>query len=158
MVNKYANWFIWTAAAVLTVTGIAKASGAFGSAQVLGTADPLFGLPFRHLMLLVSAVELFIACLCFCVKKRPVLKIALIAWIASSFLVYRLGLWWLDWKHPCSCLGKLTDTLHISPHSADNLIKVLLAYLLIGSYGLLLNQWRKTRQVLFEAKNEKGHA
>src|SRR6185295_1259152 len=132
----------WTAAAVLTVTGIAKASGAFGNAQVLGTADPLLVLQFRHLMLLVSAVELFVACMCFFVENRPVLKIALIAWMASNFFVYRLGLWWLEWKHPCSCLGNLTDALQISPQSADNLIKVLLAYLLIGSYGLLLNQCR----------------
>jgi hypothetical protein len=57
--------------------------------------------------------------------------------------MYRLGLWWMDWKKPCSCLGNLTDALHISPQTADNITKVLLAYLLIGSYGLLLWQWKQ---------------
>jgi len=66
-------------------------------------------------------------------------------------VVYRLGLWWMHWHRPCSCLGNLTDALHISPQVADNVMKVLLAYLLIGSYGLLIwKRWleRKTVAVI----------
>jgi hypothetical protein len=40
-------------------------------------------------------------------------------------------------------MGSLTSALHLSEKAADNIMKVVLAYLLIGSYGLLLWQWRK---------------
>ncbi|MBI3849679.1 MAG: hypothetical protein HY298_05230 [Verrucomicrobia bacterium] len=44
-----------------------------------------------------------------------------------------------------TCLGHLTDALHMSPQTADELMKVILAYLLIGSYALLQYQWRKAQ-------------
>ena len=45
----------------------------------------------------------------------------------------------------CGCFGNLipqTGTLRISPQVADKIKKVVLAYLLIGSYGLLIWEWR----------------
>lgn len=66
----------------------------------------------------------------------------LLAWMTTNFLLYRLGLWWLDWKRPCPCLGNLTDALGISPAMADTIGKGLLAYLLVVSYALLILDWR----------------
>lgn len=68
-----------------------------------------------------------------------------VAWISTGFLVYRLGLWSLDWHHPCGCMGSLAGVLHISDQAADNIMKGVLAYLLIGSYLLLALQWRGAR-------------
>ncbi len=74
-------------------------------------------------------------------NKRQTLALGLVAWMSTNFVVYRLGLWWMDWHRPCSCLGNLTDALHISPQLADNIMKWLLFFLLIGSYGLLARRW-----------------
>jgi hypothetical protein len=87
-------------------------------------------------MLAVGVGELVIASICLFAKSQT-MKLWLIAWLATTFVVYRLGLWWIGWKKPCSCLGNLTDALHLSPQAADNLMEVILAYLLIGSHGLL---------------------
>lgn len=139
------NWFIRSAAMILLITGIAKVWTALGSVKLLTVADPIVGISFKHLMLAVGAVEIAIALACF-FSKRQMLALGLVAWISTSFVVYRLGLWWMGWKSPCGCLGNLTDALHISPQTADNLMKVVLAYLLIGSYGLLIWQWREGRR------------
>jgi hypothetical protein len=96
-------------------------------------------------MLAVGMVELVIACVCVFAKARQ-LALGLIAWLATSFVVYRLGLWWMEWRRPCGCLGNLTDALHISPQTAENITKVILAYLLIGSYSILFWQWRQGPQ------------
>ena len=61
----------------------------------------------------------------------------MIAGLSTLFAVYRIGLWSLGWHRPCSCLGNLTDALHLSPVIVDNVMKVLLAYLMIGSYSIL---------------------
>jgi hypothetical protein len=141
---RLAGRFILTFAAVLLVTGLAKVGSAFGNSKFLAVIDPIFGIKFGQLMLAVGVVEIVIAAICF-FSKRQTLKLGLVAWLSTNFVVYRLGLWWMDWKKPCSCLGNLTDALHISPQTADNIMKVLLAYLLIGSYGLLIWQWKKRR-------------
>jgi hypothetical protein len=129
----------------LALTGLAKAFSAIGSARALDLPDPLIGTPFRQLLLLVGLIELLIAFFCLFTDKRRVGLLA-VAWLSSNFLVYRLGLWFIGWHHPCACMGSLTGVLHLSDNAADNIMKGVLAYLLIGSYGILLWQWRAARR------------
>ena len=140
--SSFPNRFVLSAGATLAITGIAKIWSTLGNAKMLAVADPITGISFRWLLLAVGAAELVIALVCF-FSKRQTLALGLVAWICINFLVYRLGLWWMDWHRPCSCLGNLTDALHIPPQLADNVMKVVLAYLLVGSYGMLLWRWRR---------------
>jgi hypothetical protein len=139
------KWFLRLAGGTLVLTGLAKAFSAIGAARALDTADPLIGIPFRQLMLLVGLVELFIAFFCLFTDKRR-LSLLAVAWISTNFLVYRLGLWFIGWHRPCGCMGSLSDMLHLSPRAADNIMMGVLAYLLIGSYALLFAQWRAARR------------
>jgi hypothetical protein len=56
------------------------------------------------------------------------------------FLVYRLGLILVHYHKPCSCLGHLSDALHISPNAVNIAMKIVLEYLLLGSFAMLF--WR----------------
>ena len=135
--------FKYSAGAILVVTGVAKIWSRFGSAKALALIDPITGFTFRQLMWAVATAEIVVTLACF-FSRRQNLALGLVALLATDFLVYRVGLWWIGWHRPCNCLGSLTDALHISPQAADNIMKVVLAYLLIGSYGLLIrNFWRK---------------
>jgi hypothetical protein len=136
--------FLKLAGGALALTGLAKAFSAIGPARALDVPDPLIGLPFRQLLLLVGLAELFIAFFSLFTDKRR-LSLLAVAWISTNFLVYRLGLWFIGWHRPCGCMGSLSDMLHLSPHAADNIMKGVLAYLLIGSYALLFAQWRQRR-------------
>jgi hypothetical protein len=138
--------FLRSAGMVLGVTALAKALSAIGPARALDIADPLIGIPVRQLLLLVGLAELFIAFFCLFTDKRR-LSLLAVAWISTNFLVYRLGLWFIGWHRPCGCMGSLSDMLHLSPRAADNIMKWVLAYLLIGSYALLFVQWRQRRGV-----------
>ena len=142
--GSLARKFVLSAGVILAFTGIAKAWSGLGNSKFLAVVDPIIGIKFGTLMLLVGVAEIAIALVCF-FSKRQTLALGLVAWMSTNFVVYRLGLWWMDWKKPCSCLGNLTDAVHISPQLADNIMKVLLAYLLIGSYGLLVWQWKQRR-------------
>ena len=46
---------------VFVITGLAKAFSATGSARALDVTDPIIGVAFRHLLLAVGLLELFIA-------------------------------------------------------------------------------------------------
>lgn len=129
----------------MAVTGVAKVWTALGDVKLLAVADPIVGISFKHLILSVGVMEVAVALACL-FSKRETLALGLIAWISTSFAVYRFGLWWVDWKSPCGCLGNLTDALNISPQAADNIMKLVLAYLFIGSYGMLAYEWRQKRR------------
>lgn len=116
----------------------------FGTAKLLVVADPILGIQFRHLMLVVGMVEIVVALLCFFSKGQK-LVMGLVAWLATNFVVYRIGLWWVGYNKPCSCLGNLTDALHIPPETADTAMKTILAYLLLGSYASLFWLWQQKR-------------
>ncbi len=139
--NKLIRLFAIVAAFVFIVTGTAKIWSALGDAKVLSINDPILNIKFGRLLLAVGALEIAIAAFCLISDKR-VLQLSLLAWLASLFAVYRVGLSWMGWRGVCPCLGNLTDALHISPRVADNFMKAMLAFLLIGSYGLLLSHWK----------------
>ena len=64
-----------------------------------------------------------------------------VAWFATNLLAYRIGMVVMGWHHPCPCLGSFTGVIHLSATAADKLMKIVLAYLLIGSYVALGWNW-----------------
>jgi hypothetical protein len=144
--HKSTKLFIVSASIILILTAVAKIVSAFGSVSVLDVADPLFGIPFRHLMLAVGVTELIVAAICLCTKNTT-LSIGLIAWIATQFLLYRFALWAVGWQKPCGCLGHVTDALNISAHTADWIMKGALTYLFAGSWFLLSSGYLKKSRV-----------
>lgn len=127
----------------LAITGLAKLYGAFGNARILEIQDPILGVSYRYLMLIVGLTEIGISCLCIIANAQHI-SVVLVAWIATNFLLYRIGLWFINWRGACPCLGNLTDALHISSRTADNLTKMLLTYMFVGSY---IACWRLYRKV-----------
>lgn len=153
------RWLAFSYGVIVVVTGVGKVWSGLGNSKSLAVNDPIIGIKFGQLMLLVGVAEIAIALVCF-FSKRQTLALGLVAWLSTNFVIYRLGLWWMNWHRPCGCLGNLTDALHIRPETADNIMKGLLAYLLIGSYGLLIWRWgqknRKARMAHGGLKMERA--
>ena len=143
MLQNVQHLFRLSAAAILTITGAAKVWSAFGSAGILKNIDPILGLQFGRFIFSVGVLEFVVAGVCLLASPQ-IISAGIIAWFATILLVYRLGLWWIGWHRPCSCLGNLTDAIHIPPQTADTAMKIILAYLLIGSYGTLFWLWRQS--------------
>ena len=110
------SWFVISAAGTLLVAGLAKLWSAFAPVKVLAAADPIVGIPFGHLLVLVGLVELVIAGICLLGERRS-LSLGLIAWLATTFLFYRFALWWVGWRSPAGARACITDALHIPPQA-----------------------------------------
>jgi hypothetical protein len=141
---KMTRLFYCSAAMVLLVTAAAKFISSAGHAKILLERDPVTGFQFRDLFRIVGGIEIAVAVVCI-FSKRICLSAGLMAWLATSFLAYRTCLVWIGYHWPCSCLGNLTDALHIPPQTADTVMKIILAYLLIGSYATLFWLWKQKR-------------
>jgi len=140
--DALARGFIGILCATLILTASAKVFSVIaGFSGLLQIDDPLFALKFDYLLLAAAALEVGVAAICI---LRPVVEgLVALAWLSVVFLAYRIGLWSIGWQKPCSCLGNLTDALHISPQLADNLMKSLLIFMLVGSVSLLLLNGRE---------------
>ena len=128
--------FFFTSGLLLLTTATAKLISSGGTALSLQMGDPIFHLSFREMFIAMGIMESVIGLICFLAKSVR-LRAGLLAWLSSAFVVYRIGLNWMGWHKPCSCLGNLTDVLHISSEAADIASKIILAYLIIGSYAIL---------------------
>lgn len=135
--------FVVSSGIILALTGSAKIVASLGKSRLLEVQDPILGISWGALMLLVGLLELVLACFCFSERLREP-TLALIAWLATVFLAYRVALSVAGWHQGCPCLGNLTAALHIHPRTADWALRVILAYLLVASYGALLSSRRRS--------------
>jgi len=148
--RKLLNKFIYSSGILLVITALAKLISSFGSGTILQMRDPLTGFQFQDLFRIVGGIEVAVALVCI-FGKRTWLQAGLVAWLATSFLAYRIGLVAVGYHRPCSCMGNLTDALHIPPQTADTAMKIILAYLLLGSYATLFWLWRQHKKAALSA-------
>ena len=140
MRQKFLKYFLKGAGVLFLVTGIAKIVAVSDSSAVLKTIDPVFHIQFRWLGFGVGCLEFVAAVLCL-FRRASTLNLAVVAWLATNFLVYRTALALQGWQIPCRCLGSLTGSLPISTQAASTITAWLLSALVCGSYALLLWQW-----------------
>jgi hypothetical protein len=150
MNQRSVAFFIHSSGILFLLTAGAKLVSAAGTARVLNSLDPVFFISFRNVLCLAAFAELGVAAVCLFGKSRK-LQACLIAMLATNFILYRLGLYWQGYRKMCDCLGNITDALHIPPQTADTTMKIVLAYLLIGSYATLFWLWRQKRKTLSAA-------
>lgn len=63
--DSFSNWFTLSAGVILGITGIAKVWSGLGNSKLLAVVDPIIGIKFGHLMLVVGVAEIVIALVCF---------------------------------------------------------------------------------------------
>jgi len=137
MKNRIARAFLWSAGGILFVTAAVKLASAAGSARSLNAPDPILDLSLRNVFRFAGAIELAVAANS-CVPSRFVFRTLSVAWLATLFAIYRLGLLWIHYAGPCPCLGSLTEGLPLPQWAADRLMRFALLYLLLGSYSIVL--------------------
>lgn len=145
MALKFVRLFVGSAGVLLLITAVAKLFTTFDHAKILHVRDPILTVSFRVLFWVLGLVEWLIALTCF-FSKQTQLQLILLAWLSTNFVFYRIGLLWIGYVKPCSCMGNLTDALHIPPQTADIVMEIILAYLLIGSYVALSWLWWKRKK------------
>jgi len=122
-------------AAILFVTGTLKLIGLFTSRSEIGP-DPLFSfLTIRQLLFVSAALEIGVAFAA--IFLRPIrLRACLLAWLATLFAIYRIGLWCVGYNGPCRCAGPIGNWVPGHEGTVSALIRGALFYLLLAGYGV----------------------
>jgi len=145
--SKAIRFFTQSAGVILLATAAGKLVSANGSARILQIFDPILSITFRDVFVIISLIEIVVAFICL-FGKQVRWQISLLVWLVTNFVIYRIGLFLIGYHKPCPCLGNFTDALYISQQTADTAMKIILAYLLIGSYTSLFWLWRQKRQAV----------
>ena len=137
--------FIYSAGGILLAAALMRFLIAAGTAQALTLPEPMLGIPLRYAVLIVGGLELTVALICL-FGKQVGLQIGWLAWLATDFVVYRIGLFMLHCHPQATCIGSLTDPLHLSRGTTGLIIGFLPFYLLLGSYAALIWLWLEGRR------------
>lgn len=136
-VEKLPDWFLVSSGAILALNGMEQILEVFAKNQTLDLADPIFGIPFRVMLLSFGIVNVAIAALCF-FTDRKMLLLCIIVWWTANGVVYRIGLWQMGWTQPYPLVSYLATSLHISVRKADVVLAGVAGYLLTGSITSLV--------------------
>jgi hypothetical protein len=138
MTRKIHDGFIFSAGVILFATAVAKLYSAGGTAQVLTYLDPIIPASNRQVFYISGLLELAISAFLLLKNGGQKTKLLVIAWLATTFLLYRVGLAWEHAPNLCDCLGNLSDTLPISPRIINPVMLAVLGWLFFGSYSLII--------------------
>ncbi len=132
--NVAVNAVVRVCAVVLLVTAWAKFVSALGDGQMMREVDPIFGLRFRWLFVVVGLIETVLALyLWFGGSWRRRGQVLL--FFASQVLLYRIGLFALHYRKPCNCLGDITEALGVSAGNVDIAMRFVLAlFAVVGTW------------------------
>jgi DNA-directed RNA polymerase subunit RPC12/RpoP len=131
---KWIKCFIASAGVILLAAALMRFLIASGNAQVLSLPEPVLGISLRYAVLLVGGFELIVALICL-FGKRVGLQIGWLAWLATNYVVFWIGLFAMHCQLQGTCLGSLTDPLRLSRGIPGTIIAFVPVYLVIGSYA-----------------------
>jgi predicted RNA-binding Zn-ribbon protein involved in translation (DUF1610 family) len=132
MKPKWIQYFIYSAGGILLAAALVRFIIAAGDAQALALPEPMLGISIRYGVMIVGGIELIIALICL-FGKQVGLQIGGLAWLATIFLVYRIALYWTHCHSQGTCIGSLTDPLHLARGTTEFILDLLPFYLLLGS-------------------------
>jgi hypothetical protein len=143
--KKVEAYFAYSVAVIIFIAALTILLAAFGNNGALDQPDPLLFLKNRIVFFLAAAFEIILSAFLL-VGKDNWLKLILVAWVATTFLAYQLGVWWINGPNVYTCLGNLTSALPVHPRTLNEIIFVLLGYFLLGAYVLLALNWINQRR------------
>jgi hypothetical protein len=114
-----------------------------GPPNLVMPRDPITGISFRYLFWGIGAVAVLVACLCL-FSERPGRSIPWVAWLATNYLMYRIGLYVEGCHSLTGFLACATYAFALPAKAASLLVDMAFTYLLIGGYGLILWHWLRS--------------
>ena len=143
--KKVETYFAYSVAVIIFIAALTILLAAFGDNGALNQPDPLLFLKNRIIFFLAATLDIVLSAFLLAGKNNW-LKLILVAWAATNFLAYQLGIWWTHGPNVYSCLGNLTSALPVHPRTLNGIIFVLLGYFLLGAYVLLVLNWINNRR------------
>lgn len=141
MNKRSQEYFVFGVAVTSFVAAMLVLLSATGTGHILDDSDPFLFLSSRQVFYLVGGLGFVLSAFLLVLQNRLQTKLLLIAWLSTSFLVYKIGLSRTNEPNYFSCLGNLDEMLQISPKAFDRIASIILILMLGGSCAFLTLDW-----------------
>jgi DNA-directed RNA polymerase subunit RPC12/RpoP len=132
MEPRWIKPFVYSAGGILLAAALIRFVIAAGNAPVMALPEPTLGIPLRYAVLVIGAIEAAVA-LYSLFGSQTALQVAWLGWLTANFVFFRFLLL-LVRSHPqATCIGSLTDPLHLSRGMPGLIMTGALLYFLLGS-------------------------
>lgn len=125
--------FVKSAGFVLLMAALSRFLIALEPVPFLLLPDPALGIPLRYSLLVAGGIELLFALICL-FGKNIYFQTGWLVWLATNYVVFQIGLFWMHCHPQATCVGSLTDPLHLSRGFYGWITTLLRIYLVLGSY------------------------
>jgi hypothetical protein len=132
MQPKWIKPFILSAGGILLAAAAIRFLIAAGDAPALALPEPMLGIPLRHAVLAVGGVEAMVALYCL-FGRQIVLQVTWLTWLSAVYMVCRICLIFVRIHPQATCIGSLTDPLHLLRGMPGLIVTCVLFSLLLGS-------------------------
>jgi DNA-directed RNA polymerase subunit RPC12/RpoP len=105
----------------------------------------MLGIPLRYAVLIVGGFELAVALICM-FGKRAGLQLGCLVWLATNYLAYRIGMLTMHCHPQATCIGCITDPLHLYRGPTGYSMELITFYLMLGSYVTCIWLWFKKKE------------
>lgn len=140
MMRTVIQLFIRSAGVILLAAALDRFLVAAGGASILSLPEGVLGIPLRYATIMAGCFELVVALICL-FGRRSGLQLGWLAWAVTNYWIYRIGLLTMQCHQQGTCIGGLTDPLHLNCGAAGFIIGFLPFYLLLGSYAGVIWLW-----------------
>lgn len=145
MQTKIDRVFIYSAGALLLLAATALLVSTWTPAYYIQYPhDPVFGISIRTLFWLVAGICFTVSLICL-FGKNSKWQAALVAYLATGFGIYWLGLYWGGGGNLSGYFANFPTAFGISASAACVFATMILGYLFLGGYLCLIWLWRQER-------------
>ena len=99
---------------------------------MMSLADPVFGISFQTVILILSGVELVLAFV-FLFARRQTIALVLIGWMVMVVGIYRIGVESVGWQHLNALTLQWQTIFKLSFKTTDEITIAILSFLAVGS-------------------------
>lgn len=144
--DKYLDWFLRVAGWLLVMAACERFLAAAGDSQMLTFADPVLGFSIQHLTAGVGVILLACGLVCIFAKRRGI-RAGLLASLMTDIICYLAMVPYIGMNGRWTCLGSLTDPLHLSRGWLRGPLEFLFLCLMAGAYGSSIFIWFRSWQI-----------
>jgi hypothetical protein len=126
------------AAIVLAITSFSKVVAVVAESRALAAPSPLFNLLSNRQHLATAAFMEFGVVFVLLAERTRLQKSAALAWLTTTFIVYRFALVWLGFIGSCSCAGAIEWLFPLKEKQVDMVMMFILVVLWVGSVTTLI--------------------
>jgi len=142
---KLIQLFSLSAGGILLAAALMRFLIATGNTQALSLPEPVLGIPLRDALLIIGGLELAVAIICL-FGTQVKLQATCLVWLMTNCAVYWVCLVWMHLHPQNSCIGSLTDPLHLLHGMPGIITRCTPVYLLLDSYLAMIGLWLEERR------------